>query len=524
MGEGDEGLYEQLKKEKKEKKIRKYKHIDSQQFKKIVWGYFEEGFFKKPKTVWKKIRRKFKVDGQRIELGDILALKRDFKEEEPDMETEDQPISHDITDPKSPEDALLKSMYDEARRNKDEKMLLRIQDKILGKQEEKKSFQDRIMEASIKRLEGDGRGRSDSDDDFSGALMKRVNTIMDTYDKMFENMTTRKGMAGGALSQDSGVALAQVIVPTIQDGFAELNDTARDLGGLKKKKRLTKGDEQKVEHAEKVLADMQKLQSQYIRCSKCGFIIPKVASQCSRCGVVFEPSREEVEQANQYVTAHGGTPQTPLTPEQITEKQKKTPNPSPDAVTEGDNRSLLSDAKDLEEVKALEEWFNRDDGKLYRLKRKIENEHDPVQAMNGIWAWLDEEKEEDKKLLFIAIKGIDFLLSAAKPHVDKYDQEELFKFYSTPASKIWVHKAFERVKEIAEVEEVVLDDEDIKRYEKELNPYLKSEIPATTECVICNEQVPIEELNDHFRECQKKELARLEAEREKKENEKKTEG
>jgi len=494
----ESGLYGKLQSEEK-KATKKYKHISRKELRNIVYGYFNEGYLKKPRHIWKKLKGKYKVDGEKIELGDILALKKTYQDEEPEVFEKEETVPA-YTTPTDKEKEMLWQLYDDAKKKGDEKLMQRIQDRILGREPKEKTWEERLLETALRNLEGGGRN---SLDEFQMKMQQSMLNFMDFQNKAMEQIAKSRG---SGLSGDPNVALAQVVTPTLEKGFEEINQTVREVGGLKPKKKLTPEDEQKVQAAQKVLEQFDKINKQFIRCSECGYVIPRIAAQCPRCGSIFEPSDEERALAEAEQKKKGKPSVEPLTPvelEKIARGEQVRKNAQKVEIDMSKPKSKFPEGMEW-----LEGYFNPEDGTLYRLKYKIECGHDAKMSISGVWSWLDPAKDEPKKLLFAATKGIDYLLEAAKPYIDQFEQKELYEFFNTPEAKAWMITAFNQVKELAKADNIVLTEDDIKKFEDKIKPYLKN----MGLCGLCGASLPFSELDAHFKECQKEQLRKIENE------------
>ena len=327
---------------------------------------------------------------------------------------------------------------------------------------------------------------------------------------------------GQGLSSDPGVALAQVIAPTIQEGFRDVNDTVREVGGLRPKepKKLRPEDQAKVDQAIKAVEVFDARRKEFVECATCSYVIPKIASQCPRCGTLFEPSKEEVTNAAAEQEKKGKpfvVPKTPAELERIRQSQPKAIVKSPGTQIKKDD--TVKD-KFPEELRWVEDWF-KPEGSLDRLRYKIERGHDAKKAMSGVWSFLEPEKGEDKKLLYVATKGMDFMLEAAAPYIDEFGQRDLFNFFKTTEAKLWMIKAFNTIRELAKADGVILTGEDIMNFEKSIKPYLKKE--AETECALCGKSIPLSGWEEHSTKCQQDQLKELEAQAKKEADAKKAE-
>jgi hypothetical protein len=275
------------------------------------------------------------------------------------------------------------------------------------------------------------------------------------------------------------------------------------------KRKLKPGEEKKVEDAKKVLLQYQEINKLFCKCDACGFIIPKVAAQCPRCGVIFEPSQEEVKLAAETQVGRGKPPVSPLTPEQLEEVKKKelTLEKKAHKVPVGDED--METSRFPKGLEWLDDYF-KPEGYLEKLRNKIKWGHDAKKTMKGVWN-LTDNLEQQKKLLFVAIKGFNYVLEGAKPFVDSYNQKDFYEFFNGDDAKIWLNLGLGEVVRLAKEDKVELTPEEMKNFEDKIGKYVEKRAESV-ECALCHEQIPKDKLTDHSEECAKKQLEKMEAE------------
>lgn len=526
----EEGLMDKIRK-KEVHDGKEYKQLTYKEFKHVVFGYFAEGFLNRPRYVWKKVKREYKVDGKKVVLGDIFALKHKYVAEygESDEGAPRRRENSTTAFAATPEERNdLMKLYNDAKHDNNKDLQKRIENKLLGEPSQQKSVEDRLKEASLRRIEGGGTDGVEVNT-FQKQMQEQMLSQMKFQTEVMALQQQRmeiamKSSGGGALSMDPTVALAQVITPAVKDGFSETNETLREIGGLDpKEKKLKPGEEKKVEDAKKVIQKFQQINSLFCECSNCSAIIPKVASMCPRCGIIFEPSEEEIKLAAEKQAAKGREPVTPLTPEELAAKAEEAKK-GVKAPVKGQQKAhklpIEGDevSKFPKELLWLEEYF-KPDGYLTRLRNKIKNGHDAKKTMRGAWN-LTETVEDQKKLLYVATKGFTYILDMAKPYVGGFGQEELYKFFDTDDAKIWLNIGLGEIKNVAKEDKVVLTSEDIKKFEAGVEKYVKEvETPAVTPpkpkmttCALCGEEFPVDKVDAHMETCQQEQLKKLEAE------------
>jgi len=543
MGEPeDEGLMSKLRRKKREE-TKEYKQLTRGQFRSIIFGYFAEGFLRRPRAVWKKVRHEYRVDGHKIVLGDILGLKQRYIDEYGEKEVE-RPVAPK-TPPTGEQKDLLMKLYEDTKGKDDpdsKKLVRRIQNKLLGEDDEEKPMEKRLAEAYLKQREGGGEGGGGN-----AAIQQQMQdaslSMMKYQTQWMNEMAERSKKTGLGLSGDPSVALAQVVVPAAQDGFSEVNETLREIGGLEpREKKLKPGQQKKVDDAKQIIEQFQKLDAMYCQCAECGFVIPKKVAQCPRCEAIFKPSPEEVADAKKRQEEAGKPFIEPLTPEELERRMLKKKHLKRKHFLHAVKRlpyagANMSKNRFPEELEWLEEYF-KPDGYLERLRNKIRNGHDAKRTMRGIWSLADPEEEQDKKLLFVATKGMDYILEAGRPYVDGYNQKEVFEFFSTPDAKIWLGVGLGEIRRLAKEDSVELTADDITRFEKSTRKFIEvpeakeksheekkeePQAPGPVECAICRQPIPADKISEHSEKCASEQLKKFEAEERAKAEKEKTE-